>query len=208
MSKEKVDFSALQSYLPEGSYQPVLEYLHEFKIQLTITRSRSSVLGDYRHAHQNKGHRISVNGNLNKFSFLITLLHEIAHLITFVKQTKRVLPHGLEWKANFSHILTVFVAKNIFPEDVKTALLSSINNPAASSCADVNLLRILKNYDEKKEDIYFVEQLPTGQLFEIKGKRIFEKGEKIRKRFKCREVATGKWYLFSPVSEVKKTLRH
>ncbi len=204
MSKSKVNFSALQSYLPEGSFEPVLEYLHEFKIQLTITRSRSSVLGDYRHAHENKGHRISINGDLNKFSFLITLLHEIGHLITFLKYPKRVQPHGSEWKSNFGAILTVFVAKNIFPADVKTALISSISNPAASSCADIKLLRVLKSYDQKKADVYFVEQLPAGQLFEIKGKRIFEKGEKIRKRFKCREISTGKWYLFSPVSEVKK----
>ena len=204
MSKTKVDFSALQSYLPYGSFEPILKYLHDFKIQLTITRSRSSVLGDYRHAHENKGHRISVNGDLNKYSFLITLLHEIAHLITFVKQSNRVQPHGTEWKANFADILTVFVAKNIFPTDVKTALISSISHPSASSCSDVKLLRVLKNHDQKKEEVYFVEQLPAGQLFEIRGKRIFEKGEKIRKRFKCREVATGKWYLFSPVSEVKK----
>ena len=204
MSKNKVDFSALQSYLPDGSFEFVLEYLHEFKIQLTITRSRSSVLGDYRHAHAGKGHRISVNGDLNKFSFLITLLHEIAHLITFVHHPKNVQPHGVEWKVNFSNILKVFVAKNIFPPDVKSVLLDSINNPAASSCADVKLLRVLKNYDKKKEEVYFVEQLQLGQLFEIRGNRIFEKGEKIRKRYKCREVSTGKWYLFSPVSEVKK----
>jgi len=204
MSKNKVDFSALQSYLPDGSFESVLEYLHEFKIQLTITRSRSSVLGDYRHAHAGKGHRISVNGDLNKFSFLITLLHEIAHLITFVKHPKRVQPHGAEWKANFGNILTVFVFKDIFPPDVKAALISSITNPAASSCADIKLLRVLKNYDQKKEEVYFVEQLTAGQLFEIKGNRIFEKGEKIRKRYMCREIATGKFYLFSPVSEVKK----
>ena len=204
MSKNKVDFSALQSYLPDGSFEFVLDYLNEFKIQLTITRSRSSVLGDYRHAHADKGHRISVNGDLNKFSFLITLLHEIAHLITFVNHNKNVQPHGAEWKANFGNILKVFVAKNIFPLDVKSVLLSSISNPAASSCADVKLLRVLKNYDKMKEEVYFVEQLQQGQLFEIRGNRIFEKGEKIRKRYKCREVSTGKWYLFSPVSEVKK----
>lgn len=204
MSKTKVDFSALKNYLPEGSFESVLQYLHEYSIQLTITKSRSSVLGDYRHAHDNKGHRISVNGDLNKFSFLITLLHEIAHLITFVKHPKRVQPHGTEWKANFSYILKAFIGKDIFPNDVKTALLSSVSNPAASSCSDVKLLRVLKNYDLKKEEVYFVEQLPVGQKFEIKGNRIFEKGERIRKRFKCREIATGKWYLFSPVSEVKK----
>lgn len=204
MSKTNVDFSALSNYLPKGSFEHVLTYIHQYKIQLTITRTRSSILGDYRHAHLDKGHRISVNGDLNKFTFLITLLHEIAHLVTFMKHHNRVQPHGPEWKATFAQILTVFVIKEIFPEDIKAALKNSINNPAASSCADVPLLRVLKNYDHKKEEVYFVEQLTEGQLFEIKGKRIFEKGERIRKRFKCREVATGKWYLFSPVSEVKK----
>lgn len=204
MPKTKVDFAALEQYLPAGGFEPVLTYIHEHKIQLTITRSRSSVLGDYRHAHEGKGHRISVNGDLNKYSFLVTLLHEIAHLITFEKYKRNAQPHGIEWKNNFGEILALFIRKNLFPEDIKKALISSIKNPAASSCSDVDLLRVLKKYDARQEDIFFVEQLPTGQLFAIKGNRIFEKGERIRKRFKCKEIATGKWYLFSPVSEVKK----
>ena len=39
-------------------------------------------------------HRISVNGNLNKYSFLITLIHELAHLLTFTQYKNRVDPHG------------------------------------------------------------------------------------------------------------------
>jgi SprT protein len=204
MPKEKVDFSALASYVPDGSFEPVLQYIINYKVQLTITRSRASVLGDYRHAHAGKNHRISVNGDLNKYAFLITLLHEIAHLITFEKHGNRVLPHGQEWKMLFGNLLTVFTQKNIFPYDVQQTLLRSINNPAASSCGDEKLLRVLKKYDERKEGIYFVEQITQGEKFKIKGNRIFEKGEKIRKRFKCKEIATGKWYLFSPVSEVTK----
>jgi SprT protein len=204
MPKEKVDFSTLASYVPNGSFEPVLQYIVEYKVQLTVTRSRSSVLGDYRHAHAGKNHRISVNGDLNKYSFLITLLHEIAHLITFEKHGNRVQPHGQEWKMYFGNLLTVFTQKNIFPDDVQQTLLRSINNPAASSCGDEKLLRVLKKYDEHKEGIFFVEQITQGEKFKIKGNRIFEKGEKIRKRFKCKEIATGKWYLFSPVSEVMK----
>lgn len=204
MPKEKVDFSALASYVPDGSFESVLQYIIDYKVQLTITRSRTTVLGDYRHAHQGKNHRISVNGDLNKYSFLITLLHEIAHLITFEKHGKRVQPHGQEWKMLFGNLLTVFTQKNIFPDDVQQTLFHSINNPAASSCGDEKLLRVLKKYDERKEGIFFVEQIIQGEKFKIKGNRIFEKGEKIRKRFKCKEIATGKWYLFSPVSEVMK----
>ena len=203
MSTTKVDFSALQKYIPAGSYEPVLAYIYEYKIQLTIARSRQSVLGDYRHAHQGKGHRISVNGDLNKYAFLVTLLHEIAHLITFEKHGRKVQPHGQEWKQFFGNLLANFIGKNIFPDDVEKALNKSIKNPAASSCGDEKLLRVLKKYDAPKEGVIFIEQLPEGAIFEIKGNRVFQKGEKIRKRFKCKEIATNKWYLFSPVYEVK-----
>ncbi len=206
MSKTKVDFSVLEQYLPAGGFEPVLTYIHEHKIQLTVTRRRSSVLGDYRHAHADKGHRISVNGDLNKYSFLVTLLHEIAHLITFEKHGNRVQPHGSEWKMHFGNLLRTFTAKNIFPNDIEHALQKSINNPAASSCGDEKLLRVLKSYDSPKVGILLVEQLATGEKFKIKGNRIFEKGEKIRKRYKCKEIVTGKWYLFSPVFEVIKVL--
>ncbi len=204
MAKDKVDFTALTNFIPIDSYEPVLSYIIEYKVQLTVTRSRSSVLGDYRHAHAGKGHRISVNGDLNKYSFLITLLHEIAHLITFEKYGNKVSPHGQEWKMFFGNLLKIFVEKNIFPTDVQQTLLRSLNNPAASSCGDEKLLRVLKKYDEQKEGVYFVEQILEGEKFKIKGNRIFQRGEKIRKRFKCKELATGKWYLFSPVSEVMK----
>ena len=79
MSKKEVPLHALAAYVPEGSLEPVLEYLHRYKIHLTITKERNSILGDYRHAINQKNHRISVNGNLNKYAFLVTLLHEIAH---------------------------------------------------------------------------------------------------------------------------------
>ncbi len=204
MPKEKVDFSALASYVPDGSFEPVLQYIIDYKVQLTVTRRRTTVLGDYRHAHAGKNHRISVNGDLNKYAFLITLLHEIAHLITFEKHGNRVQPHGQEWKMLFGNLLVVFTQKNIFPDDVQQTLIHSISNPAASSCGDEKLLRVLKKYDERKEGIFFVEQIKQGEKFKIKGNRIFEKGERIRKRFKCKEIATGKWYLFSPVSEVMK----
>jgi SprT protein len=204
MAKDKVEFSALAAFLPDGSIEPVLNYIYEHKVQLTITRKRASILGDYRHAHADKGHRISVNGDLNKYSFLITLLHELAHLITFEKNGRRVAPHGQEWKNNFAAILSPFVQNNIFPDDIKITLLRSLKNLAASSCADEQLLRVLKNYDLKKEGLLFVEQIKTGEKFKIKGNRVFVKGERIRKRYKCLELDTGKHYLFSPVHEVEK----
>ena len=202
MPKQEAPLVRLQSYLPEGSFEDVSYYLQHHHVHLTITRQRQSILGDYRHALPGKNHRISVNGNLNKYAFLITLLHELAHLFTYEKFGHRVLAHGQEWKDEFGKILAKFLLKDVFPAEIKKTLLYTLQNPAASSCGDEKLLRVLHKYDEKKDGIHLIEQLPDGALFAIKGGRIFKKGEKIRKRYKCVEVKTGKLYLFSPVYEV------
>ena len=202
MPKQEAPLHQLKNYLPEGSFEEVNHYLLHYKVQLTITRERKSVLGDYRNSHGDKNHRISVNGNLNPYAFLITLLHELAHLFTYEKFGHKVLAHGQEWKNEFGKILAQFLLKKIFPQDIQKTLYKTLENPAASSCADTALLRVLYQYDKKKDGVMLIEAVPIGALFAIKGDRIFKKEEKVRKRFKCLEVSTGKMYLFSPVYEV------
>ncbi|MCX6314688.1 MAG: SprT-like domain-containing protein [Sphingobacteriales bacterium] len=203
MPKQQAPLLQLQTFLPEGSFEEVLYYLQHYKVHLTISRKRQSVLGDYRHAHVDKSHRISVNGNLNPYAFLITLLHELAHLFTYEQFGHRVAPHGKEWKHEFGKILAKFLLKKVFPPDIEKALLRTLQNPAASSCGDEKLLRVLHGYDKKEAGIHLVEQVPEGHHFSIKGGRVFKKGERVRTRFKCLEIATGKLYLFSAVYEVK-----
>ena len=203
MPKKEAHISKLQDFLPPGTYEPVLSYLHHFKVHLTVARARVSILGDYRHRTHAENHRISVNGNLNKYSFLITLLHELAHLLTFEKFGNRVAAHGKEWKSVFGQLLAQFIEHDVFPADIKTALLQSLHNPAASSCADEVLLRTLRQYDEGNNSLVFVESIPPGSLFRTHDGKVFRKGEKIRKRFRCEEVKTKKIYLFSPVYEAE-----
>ncbi len=203
MPKQEAPLLELQSYLPPGSFDEVVYYLQHYHVHLTISRKRQSILGDYRHALTDKNHRISVNGNLNTYAFLITLLHELAHLFTYERFGHRVQAHGKEWKDEFGKILAKFLLKKVFPPDIEKTLMSTLQNPAASSCGDEKLMRVLRNYDEKKEGVHLIEQLPAGAIFAIKGGRIFKKEEKIRKRYKCVEVKTGKYYLFSPVYEVQ-----
>ncbi|MFZ4058325.1 MAG: SprT-like domain-containing protein [Ferruginibacter sp.] len=205
MPKQHAPLQQLKDYLPDNSYEEVIAYLNHFKVELTITRERKSVLGDYRNAHSGKHHRISVNGNLNPYAFLITLLHELAHLLTYERFGHRVQAHGKEWKNEFSKILAGFMLKKIFPDDIYKALLRTLHNPAASSCADVGLLRVLRKYDEPetgKLATVLIESLPMGASFYIKGGRAFRTKEKLRKRIQCVEISTGKLYLFSPVYEV------
>ena len=65
MSKAEHPLHALAEFLPANSFAQVAEYLNKYKVHLTVTRERRSVLGDYRNAVHGKNHRITVNGNLN-----------------------------------------------------------------------------------------------------------------------------------------------
>ncbi len=202
MPKKEVPVHHLQQYLPPGTGDSVMAYLHQYKIHLTVARERKSILGDYRHRTHHSNHRISVNGNLNQYAFLITLLHELAHLLTFEQYQNKVQAHGSEWKMIFGELLKQFIQHKVFPEDIEKELLLSLKNPAASSCAEEGLLRVLRKYDTAASGQLLVEEIATGSLFRIKDGRVFRKDEQLRKRFKCTEVKTGKVYLFSPVYEV------
>jgi SprT protein len=203
MPKKEAPLAALRDFIPDKSVPFIFEYLRKYKVHLTITKSRKSVLGDYRHAFGEQTHRISVNGNLNKYSFLITLIHELAHLVTFIQFNNRVLAHGKEWKNIYRNMLLQFMSPEIFPSDITHALERSLHNLPASSCADENLTRALKKYDDNHHGLVMVEQVKEGTLFEISGGKIFKKGKQLRKCFQCEEVKTGKVFLFSPVYEVK-----
>jgi SprT protein len=203
MPKKEVPVDHLQHYLPPGTSDAVLNYLHQHKVHLTISKHRQSILGDYRHRTHHRNHLISVNGSLNPFSFLITLLHELAHLLTFEQHPYRVQAHGKEWKTIYGQLLQQFLGHKIFPADIEKELLMSLKNPAASSCAEDGLLRVLRKYDTNESDHRLVEEISFNALFRLNDGRVFQKGEKLRKRFKCKEVSTGKLYLFSPVYEVE-----
>lgn len=202
MPKKEIPLQTLGSFIPDGSLEDVIYFLNRYDVHLTITKERKTVLGDYRNKHSNLNHRISVNKNLNKYAFLITLLHELAHLLAFEKYGHTIQPHGREWKNEFAFILDIFIKKQVFPNEIKKVLIQSLHNPAASSCADTNLIRVLRNFDKDKNEV-LLENISIGKKFTISGGRVFEKGEQVRKRFKCKEVDTGKVYLFSPVYMVK-----
>ncbi|MFP5041829.1 SprT-like domain-containing protein [Parasediminibacterium sp. JCM 36343] len=195
---------ALAAYLPDNAFEPVVHYVHHYKIHLTVTRKRRSVLGDYRHAAGWGNHKISINGNLNKYEFLITFLHELAHLFTFEQYQNKVDPHGTEWKNHYSLLLQDFVAKKIFPPDVEKALQQSIKNPAATASGETALLMVLRNYNtQQRPGFVIIDKVPNGANFITENGRLFKKIGKRRKRYECIEMETGRHYSFSGLAEVK-----
>ncbi|MBA3649384.1 MAG: hypothetical protein H0W62_12670 [Chitinophagales bacterium] len=197
------DFShILQPYFPEESIQNVIKWISDYKIIFTITQKRNSVLGDYHSPYNNQGHRISVNGDLNRYSFLITFLHEMAHLTTWEKYRRSVPSHGMEWKEEFKVVSDELRGKKIFPRDVTAALKRYLINPSATHCVDPDLVKVLNTYNKKS--VLHLDDLREGMLFSSHGNRTFRKGERLRKRFKCYEIKTNRIYLFSPMAEIKK----
>ncbi len=204
MAYQKQDFSALANFLPPGCLEDILPYIFDHKIQLKITPDRSSILGNYIYNTHTKRHSISVNGTLNPFSFLVTLLHEIAHCLCFVQFGKNAAPHGLEWQSIYSQLLQEFIKKNIFPQDIVEALLKNVHNPKASSCADASLQKALEKYDTNKpQSVVYVEDIPLYQHFITAKGKIFKKLKKRRTRYLCSELNTNELFLFPPLYKVK-----
>lgn len=192
----------LQKYLPEHAVAPLFELIKINAVHLKIVNERQTRHGDYRKALNGK-HEITVNANLNKYRFLITLVHEIAHLVAYEKQGRFIKPHGIEWKMTFQRLMLPFIRPEIFPHSVLPLVANHFKNPTASSDTDARLAFALKQFDERKADIYFIHEVPSGSMFRIKNGRIFQKKGLRVKRYECLEVQSGKLYLFNANAEVE-----
>jgi SprT protein len=191
----------LAKYIPEESTDIIARWIVQYDFKLKIKRSRSTKLGDYRPPVKGLNHQITINHDLNKYAFLITLIHEVAHLVNWNKHQEKVLPHGEEWKQEYRLLMEPFMRNLIFPEDISQALRRYMQDPAASSCSDISLTRVLKKYDLHSSHLVHLEEIPIQTLFDYNGRQ-FIKGNKVRTRFKCKEVLSNRYYLFNPIAEV------
>ena len=172
-------------------------------VQLKIVRPRSTKLGDYRFPKKGDNrHRISINSNLNPYAFLITLIHEMAHLKAFKLFGRRIKGHGAEWQQTYRELCEPFITAGIFPEELRLQLQNSLNKGSASSCTDLGLYRVLKQYDNAPEKVLHLEDLEEGSLFRVNGNKFFKKGPKSRKRFRCLNMNNGREYMVHPLAEV------
>lgn len=191
----------LTQYLPPASVDLVFEWIVQYKVHFKITKDRKTKLGDYRSPLPNANHRITVNHNLNRYAFLITTVHELAHLIVFEEYGRRVAPHGDEWKSEYSRRLSFFLTPEIFPEDILKVLKKSVSKIKASSTTDLALSRVLRNYDPPSDELK-LEDVETNTVFVIQDGKQFIKGERIRTRYKCQSMQNKKYYLFHPLTPI------
>lgn len=195
--------STLQKYLPENAFRSCLQLIQDHKVHLKIVNHRVTRHGDYRRL-PNGQHVITVNATLNRFRFLITLIHEIAHLVAFERFGRRIKPHGKEWKYTFQELMVPFIRPDVFPNQLLPLIARHFKNPKASSSTDAQLSIALKAYDDiQHTEKSYVFELPFGSIFRIYNGKLFKKGNKRVKRYECIEVNTGRMYLFQPNAEVE-----
>ncbi len=191
----------LLKYIPEHAVLPVFELIKMNSVHLKIVNERQTRHGDYRKGINGK-HEITVNGSLNKYKFLITLVHEISHLVAFEKFGRNIKPHGDEWKYTFQRLMIPFIRPEIFPQQLLPLLAKHFKNPTASSDTDAKLSLALKHFDQQNDKNYIFE-IPNGSIFRISNGKIFKKNALRVKRYECIEISSGRTYLFNPNAEVE-----
>lgn len=197
---DSIGMEHLLAYIPKAAHLQIKSLLETSKVDIVVTKQRQTKHGDFRFHPSNKP-MITVNDSLNPYRFLITLLHEIAHFKVSLEFGNLVKPHGVEWKRAFQETLLPFLNPSVFPDPICSILARHMKNPKASTDRDFDLVMALKTYDEEKGQTYVFE-IQEGNVFSIPNGRRFVKIKKRRTRIECKEINTGRIYLFSPHAEV------
>ncbi len=187
-----------QKYIPEEAI-PIVQYLIEqHHFVLKIVNQRQTKHGDFRKLPDGR-FQITVNNNLNQYQFLLTLIHEIAHHVTYQK-FGRVQPHGNQWKTIFQHLMLPFLQPEIYPNHILPLLANYLKKPRASTDADVRLSLAMKEYSKETGKNYIFE-VPNGSLFLFKN-LVYKRGNRRRTRIECLNAKNGRIYLFNQNVEV------
>tara|TARA_B100000902_G_scaffold395993_2_gene455834 strand:- start:26742 stop:27326 length:585 start_codon:yes stop_codon:yes gene_type:complete len=189
----------LSEFIDINTQNKVIKWLEEFNTELKIVKPCKSRSGVFIPCIFSKN-IIKINDNLNKYSFLITLIHEIAHASIWKKFGRSVKPHGKEWKKEFQRLFLPFLNPDYFPEDILRILSLHMISPKSTTYRDIALSKALMKYDRSL--IVTISDIKNGTIFTISNGRRFIKISKLRKNYKCKELNTDKYYIFSPLSQV------
>jgi SprT protein len=196
-----IEFDILE-LIPEASHELVKPLIFEKHLNIKIVKVRKTKHGDFKKL-RNGSNQITLNHINNKYRFLITLIHELAHFKVYKNIKKRVNPHGFEWKNTYKLLMLPFLNNKIFPNDILSKLATHIKNPSASTDSDTNLVVALNKYDYFNDNKIFLNDLSEDCLFEYDQGKVFLVKRKLRKRYICKELSSGREYLFSPVARIK-----
>ena len=153
-------------YLNPKAHQKIVLMQDELNIDIVACNPSITRLGVFIVRIGNKN-LIKINNDLNQESFLITLLHELAHAFVYEKYNNTIRPHGKEWKSMYKLIMLDFLHPDYFNKETIKVLSRHLLNPKASSNADVDLYRLLNIHDADKT----VSDLNDGDEFFFRNNR-------------------------------------
>ena len=189
------------NYIPLSA-QPYCNTLRgQYDFKFILKRSRLTKLGDFRVNRASGEYSVSVNRDLNPYQFLLTFIHELAHLKVAEDHPRSAKSHGHEWKNAFKELLQPVLTENIFPEPIFSVLKKHMLNPKAAAGSDPKLWNALKEFDDKKESSQ-LNSLEDGSSF-IFRKKQFTRVRKKRTRILCKEVASKRLYLIPGIADVE-----
>ncbi|MEK6781758.1 MAG: hypothetical protein AABY93_08625 [Bacteroidota bacterium] len=200
MNQEKI-LLTLQHHLPAPAVAYCFQLWSTYQFLFKLRKTRITKAGDFTF-HPGKTPRITINVDLHPYSFLITYIHEVAHLEVQSIFGQRVEAHGDQWKKAFQQLMSPVLTEEVFPPDILAILKKHMVNPKASSFSDSELTAALRKFDQNQASIILLSQIPEGSVFGLHG-RWFKKGKLKRTRVMCREVHTKRNYLVpvdAPVS--------
>ena len=200
-AREKL-YRILQKHVPGNAVHYCLDLWSAKPFHFKVTRKRNSKLGDYRFNPNDGSHSISVNHDLNQYSFLITYIHEVAHLLTNERNGRRTPPHGKAWQTNFRELMEPVLSDLIFPGDILLTLKKHMRQPKASTYSDSRLLSVLRSYDEHQTDLIPLAQVEEGDIFEF-NEKLYKKIQLRRTRVLCQLSGTSRKYLISKMALVR-----
>jgi SprT protein len=203
ISKKEQYRKILERYLPDEFIDMVVDLLAKNPVVFKVVKPRKTKLGDFRWKATNGKPQITINGDLNPYSFLITTLHEFAHLITYDNYANRVSPHGSEWKTAYTELLLPVIDSGWLPVELSNALTYSITRMKASSCTDVQLQRVLLSFNKQDERLVILETLEKNSIFALNG-RTFQKGLLRRTRYLCTELSSKRQFLVNALAQVER----
>jgi len=191
MTQDRV-FHILQSHVPGQALGYCLELWKASPFELKITRARQTKVGDFTSRNTKAHPRITLNIDLNPYLFLMTYVHEVAHLRVYLSHGSRVDPHGTQWRTTFTDLMVPLLWEEVFPDEILHELRRHMINPKASSYADAVLTEVFRKFD--KNPAVTLSQVPEGSIFKLQG-RWFRKGKLRRTRVLCRELQSKRDYL-------------
>jgi hypothetical protein len=192
--------SILSEKLPESAVDYCAQLCKDYPFEFVLRKQRVTKLGDYRYDPIGANHTITVNDNLNKYQFLVTYVHEVAHRA--VHQHRSIQkPHGVIWKQKFQSLMLPMLRPDIFPDDVLRILAKHMKNPKASVAGDPKLAKILSNYDGNSENELRLDDIEVGDEFMFR-KRSFRKIEVKRTRAVCMDIMNHKRYFIPLMANV------